>query len=74
MVSPQPHDKLHSQLECATSDKNSNVPSQVTINSKDAEKRSISNNDILLIQAFSTTKRCGPSGLAASSGSREITL
>ena len=49
MVSPQPHDKLHSQLECAISDKNSKVPSQLTINHKDAEKRSINNDDILLI-------------------------
>lgn len=56
LVSPQPSDKLHSQLECALSDVPQARPSPVTINSSDADKRGITNGD--LVQIYNERGSC----------------
>ena len=47
LVSPQPGDKLHSQMECAIADIPGQRPTPITIHPDDAAKRSIKNGDIV---------------------------
>ena len=49
MVSPQPHDKLHSQLESAIADVPGERPAPLKINPLDAASRSINENDIVCV-------------------------
>lgn len=49
MVSPQPGDKLHSQLECAIADEADARPAPVTLNPHDAAQRHISPGDIVRV-------------------------
>ena len=56
LVSPQPGDKLHSQLECAIADLPGARPATVTISSTDAEQRSVVNGD--LVRIFNSRGAC----------------
>ena len=49
LVSPQPNDKLHSQLECAISDVPNARPTPVIINPKDAKVLNVNNGEIIKI-------------------------
>ena len=49
LVSPQPADKLHSQMECAIADIPGRRPSALAIHPNDAGKRSIKNGDLLRV-------------------------
>ena len=49
IVSPQPNDKLHSQLECAIADVPNERPTPVLININDAKKLKITNGEIIMI-------------------------
>lgn len=49
LVSPQPADKLHSQLECALADDPGARPAPLTINAIDAEKRHVKDGDIVRV-------------------------
>ena len=49
MVSPQPPDKLHSQLESAIADVPSERPAPLKINPLDAASRSINENDLVCV-------------------------
>ncbi len=49
MVSPQPGDKLHSQLECAIADVAGERPAPLTLNPHDATARQIQNGDIVRV-------------------------
>ena len=49
MVSPQPGDKLHSQMECAIADIPGQRPTPVVINPEDAGHRSIVDGDIVCV-------------------------
>jgi biotin/methionine sulfoxide reductase len=49
LVSPQPGDKLHSQLECAIADQPGMRPTPITINPVDATKRSIKDGDLVRV-------------------------
>ena len=49
LVSPQPNDKLHSQLECAIADIPNARPTPVLINLKDADELKIENGEIIKI-------------------------
>jgi len=56
LVSPQPGDKLHSQMECAIADIPGTRPSAVEINIKDAGKRRINDGD--LVRVFNARGAC----------------
>ncbi|MFT7585022.1 MAG: biotin/methionine sulfoxide reductase [Cellvibrionaceae bacterium] len=56
MVSPQPGDKLHSQMESALADRPGARPMPVTMNLADAERRGISDKD--LVQVFNGRGKC----------------
>ena len=56
MVSPQPGDKLHSQMECAIADLPGQRPTPITINAKDARQRKIQNGD--LVKVFNDRGAC----------------
>ena len=56
LVSPQPSDKLHSQLECAIADNSDERPTPALININDAEKLNIKNNEI--IKVFNNRGSC----------------
>ncbi|MEM9145475.1 MAG: molybdopterin-dependent oxidoreductase [Pseudomonadota bacterium] len=47
LVSPQPGDKLHSQLECALADVESARPETLAIHPRDAEARGIATGDLV---------------------------
>lgn len=49
LVSPQPADKLHSQLECAIADLPGQRPAPLTINPADAAARSIADGSIVRV-------------------------
>ena len=49
LVSPQPGDKLHSQLECAIADLPESRPAPMVINPMDAAQRDISHKDIVKV-------------------------
>ena len=49
MVSPQPGDKLHSQMECALADIPGQRPAAIVINPEDARQRNIVNGDIVRV-------------------------
>lgn len=49
LVSPQPGDKLHSQMECAIADVAGERPAPVTLNPTDAAKRQINTGDIVKV-------------------------
>lgn len=49
LVSPQPGDKLHSQLECALADQDSARPETLTIHPEDASKRGIQTGDVVIV-------------------------
>ncbi len=49
LVSPQPADKLHSQLESGIADRPGARPVQVTVNTSDAEKRGIEDGNIVRV-------------------------
>lgn len=49
MVSPQPHDKLHSQLEAALADDPEARPTPIEINPEDAASRGIEAGDIVRV-------------------------
>lgn len=49
MVTPQPGDKLHSQLECAIADLPGQRPAPITLNPADASHRQISTGDIVRV-------------------------
>ncbi|MFT7673345.1 MAG: biotin/methionine sulfoxide reductase [Gammaproteobacteria bacterium] len=49
LVSPQPADKLHSQMECAIADIEGERPAPIEINPVDAADRGIKNNDLILV-------------------------
>ena len=50
LVSPQPIDKLHSQLECAISDIPNERPTPIMINTEDAKELNIKNGEVIRIQ------------------------
>lgn len=56
MVSPQPADKLHSQLECAIADIPGERPTPITLHPNDAAARSIRTGD--LIEVFNDRGCC----------------
>ena len=56
LVSPQPSDKLHSQLECAIADNSKERPTPALININDAKKLNIKNNEI--IKVFNNRGSC----------------
>ena len=56
LVSPQPGDKLHSQMESAIADTPGARPMPVTINPADAEERGISDGN--LVQLFNGRGQC----------------
>lgn len=56
MVSPQPGDKLHSQLESGLADIKGKRPTTVSINTQDAEKRSITDGRV--VQVFNQRGSC----------------
>jgi biotin/methionine sulfoxide reductase len=56
LVSPQPGDKLHSQMECAIADIPGARPSAVEINIEDASKRGI--KDGALVRVFNARGAC----------------
>lgn len=56
LVSPQPADKLHSQLECAIADQPDARPAPVSINNIDAQARDIHNGDI--VRLFNARGAC----------------
>ena len=66
MVSPQPGDKLHSQLECAIADRPGARPATVTISATDAQQRGFVTGDVIRI--FNERGAC----LARASVSTEI--
>jgi len=49
MVSPQPADKLHSQMECAIADVPGERPTPISINPYDADQRSIKEGDLVRV-------------------------
>lgn len=49
LVSPQPGDKLHSQMECAIADIPGERPTPITVHPEDAAKRSINHDDIVCV-------------------------
>ena len=49
MVSPQPGDKLHSQLECALADRKDSRPERIVMNPDDAAVRGIASGDLLRV-------------------------
>ncbi len=49
LVSPQPADKLHSQMECAIADAPGIRPTAVMINLADAEKRGLREGDLVRV-------------------------
>ena len=49
MVSPQPGDKLHSQMECALADIPGKRPAAIIIHPDDARQRNIVNCDIVRV-------------------------
>jgi len=56
LVSPQPGDKLHSQMECAIADVPGARPSPVEMNVEDAAKRGINDGD--LVRVFNARGAC----------------
>jgi biotin/methionine sulfoxide reductase len=56
LVSPQPGDKLHSQMECAIADIAGARPTAVEINIKDASDRGITDSD--LVRVFNDRGAC----------------
>ena len=56
LVSPQPGDKLHSQMECALADEHGLRPSAIEINSKDADARELRDGD--LVRVFNDRGAC----------------
>jgi biotin/methionine sulfoxide reductase len=56
LVSPQPGDKLHSQLECAIADLPGARPVAVTISVRDAQQRDLSDGD--LVRVFNSRGAC----------------
>ena len=49
LVSPQPNDKLHSQLECAIADIPDKRPSPLMINQEDAKELNVKSGDIIRV-------------------------
>jgi biotin/methionine sulfoxide reductase len=49
MVSPQPGDKLHSQMECALADIPGQRPASIVVHPDDASQRNIANGDIVRV-------------------------
>ena len=56
LVSPQPGDKLHSQMECAISDIAGARPTAIEISNEDASKRGINTGD--LVRVFNARGAC----------------
>ncbi|WP_176083363.1 molybdopterin-dependent oxidoreductase [Martelella sp. HB161492] len=56
LVSPQPGDKLHSQLECALADRAGARPATLIIHPQDADMRGIKNHD--LVRVFNARGAC----------------
>ena len=56
LVSPQPGDKLHSQMECALADEHNQRPGEIDINSADAEARELKDGD--LVRVFNERGSC----------------
>ena len=56
LVSPQPGDKLHSQMECAIQDVAGERPERIQISCDDAAARGISNGDI--VEVFNDRGAC----------------
>lgn len=56
MVSPQPGDKLHSQMECAIADIPGQRPTPITLNPIDAEQRHIHTGDV--VRVFNSRGAC----------------
>lgn len=56
LVSPQPGDKLHSQMECALSDVDGARPETLIIHPQDAEARGIADGD--LVRVFNARGAC----------------
>lgn len=56
LVSPQPGDKLHSQMECAIADVPGQRPAPVTLNPADAMKRDIQSGDV--VRVFNARGSC----------------
>ena len=56
LVSPQPGDKLHSQMECAIADRPGARPAPISINSADAQQRDIKDGD--LVKVFNSRGAC----------------
>ena len=55
-MSPQPGDKLHSQMECAIADQPGARPTPISINREDAQQRNISDGD--LVKVFNARGAC----------------
>ncbi len=56
LVSPQPGDKLHSQMECALADIPGERPMPVVINPADAAQRGVNHGDLVLV--FNQRGKC----------------
>ena len=56
LVSPQPGDKLHSQMECALADIPGERPMPVTMNPADAAQRGVNHGDLVLV--FNQRGKC----------------
>ncbi len=56
LVSPQPGDKLHSQMECAIADIPGERPTPITINPADARRKLVSDGD--LVRVFNQRGAC----------------
>ena len=56
LVSPQPNDKLHSQLECALADIPNERPTSIMINQEDAKKLNVKSGEVIKI--YNTRGSC----------------
>jgi biotin/methionine sulfoxide reductase len=56
LISPQPGDKLHSQLECAIADSRDQRPALLSINPLDANRRQIDPN--MIVRVFNNRGTC----------------
>ncbi len=70
LVSPQPGDKLHSQLECALADVEGQRPATLVINPEDAEARAIASGE--LVRVFNARGACRARALVSEDINRGV--